>query len=62
MGQLYEICLRTLQNCMTDAYMDCPYYEQMQYPMDTRLQALFTYTISNDTALSHKALEDLYAA
>ena len=59
---LYEICLRTLQNCMTDAYMDCPYYEQMQYPMDTRLQALFTYTVSADTALARKALEDFHSS
>jgi hypothetical protein len=60
--ELFDICQRTLQNCMTDAYMDCPYYEQMQYPMDTRLQAAFTYVISRDTALARKALEDFHAS
>ena len=39
--EVYDICLRTLENCMMDTYMDCPYYEQNQFPMDTRLQALF---------------------
>lgn len=37
---IYEMCVRTLQDCMMETYMDCPFWEQMQYPMDTRLQAL----------------------
>lgn len=57
---VYEMCVRTLQACMTDAYMDCPFWEQMQYPMDTRLQALFTYACSTDTALARKALSDFH--
>lgn len=35
--QVYEMCVRTLQSCMMETYMDCPFWEQMQYPMDTRL-------------------------
>ena len=58
--QVYTMCVRTLQACMTDAYMDCPFWEQMQYPMDTRLQALFTYACSRDTALARKALLDFH--
>ena len=43
-----------------ETYMDCPFWEQMQYPMDTRLQALFTYVCSTDTKLARKALQDFH--
>lgn len=36
---------------MMETFMDCPYYEHLQYIMDTRLQMLFTYAVSNDTGL-----------
>lgn len=60
--QLWTMCVRTLQNCMTETYMDCPFYEQMQFPMDTRLQALYTYVVSADSRLAKKALEDFHSS
>ena len=57
---LWDISLRTLKNCMMETYMDCPYYEHLQYIMDTRLQMLFTYAVSNDTGLVKKALLDFH--
>jgi len=48
--------LRTLQMCSHETYMDCPYYEQLQYIGDTRLQALVTYTHARDDRLIRKAL------
>ena len=59
-GPVWEMCVRTLQGCMTETYMDCPFYEQMQFPMDTRLQALFTYAVSTDVKLARKALIDFH--
>jgi len=58
--QLWGICVRTLENCMLETYMDCPYYEQLQFAMDTRLEALFTYAVSNDCGLARKALIDFH--
>lgn len=59
-GKLWEICVRTLENCMLETYMDCPYYEQLQFAMDTRLEVLYTYAVSSDAALVRKALIDLH--
>ncbi|MBQ9252949.1 MAG: family 78 glycoside hydrolase catalytic domain [Clostridia bacterium] len=57
---LWRMCAETLQNCMLSTYMDCPYYEQLQYIMDTRLQVLFHLTLSHDTQMARKALEDFH--
>ena len=60
--EVWKMSVRTLENCMLETYMDCPYYEQMQFPMDTRLQALFTYCVSRDVRLARKALEDYHCS
>jgi len=57
-NKLWEISLRTLKRCMQETYTDCPYYEQEQYLMDTRAQALFTYQVSNDDREIRRTLCD----
>ena len=49
--------LRTLQRCGHETYMDCPYYEQLQYVGDTRLEVLTTYATTADDRLPRKAIE-----
>lgn len=51
------IMLRSLQMCSHETYMDCPYYEQLNYTGDTRVQALTTYAMTGDDRLAKKCIE-----
>jgi hypothetical protein len=48
---MLEIGWRTARLCAWETYMDCPYYEQLQYLGDTRIQALITLYNSSDDRL-----------
>ncbi len=51
------VMFRTLQMCAHETYMDCPYYEQLMYVGDTRLQVLVTYLTSSDDRLPTTAID-----
>ena len=55
-AEITPILVRALQMCSHETYMDCPYYEQLMYVGDTRLEALATYAITGDDRLPRKAL------
>lgn len=55
---LWEISARTLMRCTHESYEDCPYYEQLQYGMDTSLQMIFNYQFTDDDLLARKAIAD----
>ncbi|WP_238155173.1 alpha-L-rhamnosidase C-terminal domain-containing protein [Kribbella soli] len=56
LAQVGVLAFRTLQACSHETTMDCPYYEQLQYAGDTRLQCLVAYATSGDDALARQAL------
>ena len=49
--QMLEIGWRTARLCAIETYTDCPYYEQLQYLGDTRIQALVSLFNSGDDRL-----------
>lgn len=51
---------RTARLCAGETYFDCPYYEQLQYEGDTRIQALISYYNTGDDRLARKAINDFY--
>jgi alpha-L-rhamnosidase len=54
---IYRIALRGMQMCMHETYVDCPYYEQLMYPGDTRVQMLINHVINRDDRLARRAVE-----
>jgi alpha-L-rhamnosidase len=58
--ELWAVGWRTAQLCAGETYFDCPYYEQMQYVGDTRIQALISLYLTGDDRLMRKAIMDFY--
>ncbi len=56
---IWRVGWHTARLCAVDTYFDCPYYEQLQYVGDTRIQALISLYVSGDARLMKKAIDDL---
>ncbi|HXB43944.1 MAG TPA: alpha-L-rhamnosidase C-terminal domain-containing protein [Puia sp.] len=59
MLKMMEIGWRTARSCAMETYMDCPYYEQLQYIGDTRIQALVSLYNSGDDRLVRNAISQM---
>ena len=57
LDKIWEISWRTARLDAHETYMDTPYWEQLQYVGDTRIQALISYTVGGDDRLGRQALE-----
>lgn len=49
--QIFDTGWHTARLCAVDTYMDCPYYERLQYLGDTRIQALVSLYCTDDHRL-----------
>lgn len=54
--KIWAICWRSARLDAHETYMDTPFWEQLQYIDDTRIQALISYAIAGDDRLARQAL------
>ena len=59
LGTMFEIGWRTARLCAMETYMDCPYYEQLQYIGDARIQAMISLFNSGDERLLRNAMNEM---
>ncbi len=59
LNKMWDVSINTVRCCMHEIYVDCPYYEQQQYDMDSANEAMFTYRFIADTAMQKKSITDL---
>lgn len=58
--KVFEIGWHTARLCAYETYMDCPYWERLQYIGDTRIQALVSYFVAGDDRLARNSIEQFY--
>jgi hypothetical protein len=56
LSDVWTVGVRTARLCAYETYVDCPYYEQMQYVGDTRIQALVSLHAFGDDRLVRNAI------
>jgi alpha-L-rhamnosidase len=54
--KVLDIGWRTARLCAMETYVDCPFYEQLEYIGDSRIQAMVSYYNSGDDRLARNAL------
>ena len=58
-NKMLDIGWRTARLNAWETYTDCPYYEQLQYIGDTRIQAMVSYYNTSDDRLARNALNEI---
>lgn len=56
LDKIWDVGWRTARLCALETYMDCPYWEQLQYLGDTRIQSLVSLYVAGDDRLMRNAL------
>jgi alpha-L-rhamnosidase len=61
-NEIWNVGWRTQRLCANETFFDCPYYEQLQYIGDARIQALVSTYVSGDSRLTKNAISALHAS
>ena len=59
LGEMWKVSINTVKCCAHEMYIDCPYYEQQQYDMDSCLEMMFTQRMISDPRLPFKSVNDM---
>ncbi len=59
LSDIWKVGWHTQRLCAVETFFDCPYYEQLQYVGDTRIQNLVSYYVSGDTMLMRNAISSI---
>ncbi len=54
--KIWNVGWRTARLCANETYFDCPYYEQLQYVGDTRIQSLISLYVAGDDRLMRNSI------
>ena len=60
--RMNDISINTLLCCTTDIFVDCPYYEQQQYIMDSAVEAAVFMRYCGDHRIVRKSINDFAAS
>ena len=61
-NDIWNVGWRTQRLCANETFFDCPYYEQLQYVGDARIQALVSTYVSGDSRLPKNAISALHGS
>jgi alpha-L-rhamnosidase len=61
-NDIWNVGWRTQRLCANETFFDCPYYEQLQYIGDARIQALVSTYVSGDHRLVKNAISALHGS
>ncbi len=56
LDKIWETSWRTIRTGSHETYTDSPYYEQLQYVGDSRIEALISYAVAGDDRLARQAI------
>lgn len=62
LNRMYQVSANTLRCCSFETFVDCPYYEQEQYIMDSTIESAALLKYTGDTALVRKCITEFAAS